>query len=245
MAGTEYERSLAALPEASRKALLLGRWDCFEGAVFSEWNYRIHTCNPFPSPVTWDLWRGCDDGYKSPACVLWCADDGDGHIFVLQELYQRGLTPSAMAHEVLAMDKEIPIYYGPEDVEPNDLPLSGVVDSASFADIGLGNESGRGGRAEIMNRLGCKWEPSAKGAGSRVAGLAAIHSRLALQRDGRPGLVIFRTCRNLIRTLPSLPYSTRNPEDLDSDAEDHCVDALRYSLTRVKHFFRSARVTGL
>jgi hypothetical protein len=35
LAGTEYERQLAALPEATRKALLLGRWDVFEGSVFS------------------------------------------------------------------------------------------------------------------------------------------------------------------------------------------------------------------
>jgi hypothetical protein len=30
-------------PEAQRKALLLGRWDSFEGMVFSEWNFRRHT----------------------------------------------------------------------------------------------------------------------------------------------------------------------------------------------------------
>jgi hypothetical protein len=30
LAGTEYERALAALPETSRKALLEGRWDVFE-----------------------------------------------------------------------------------------------------------------------------------------------------------------------------------------------------------------------
>lgn len=150
------------------------------------------------------------------------------------------MTPAVMANEVLAMDRQIPIYFSPDDISPNDMALSGVIDSAAFADTGMG-----GGRADVMNSLGCRWTPCEKGAGSRLAGLSAIHSRLALERDGRPGLVVFRACRNLIRTLPALPYSPRNPEDLDTNAEDHAVDALRYGLTRVKHFFRSVRVIGI
>ena len=72
-----------------------------------------------------------------------------------------------------------------------------------------------------------------------MAGLAAIHGH-HLQRDGRPGLVIFTNCRNLIRTLPALPYSTRTL-DVDTNAEDHAVDALRYGLTRKASFFRSVK----
>ena len=115
-----------------------------------------------------------------------------------------------------------------------------MIDAASFADVGLG-----GGRANHMNSLGCKWEPSEKGPGLRLAGLAAIHSRLALSDDGKPRLIIFRTCRNLIRTLPALPYSTRNPEDGDPDYEDHAVEALRVGLTRKLWITRIVPVFGL
>ncbi len=62
LAKTDYARSLEALPEAQRKALLLGRWDCFEGAVFSEWDYEHHTCEPFEVPESWEMWRAWDDG---------------------------------------------------------------------------------------------------------------------------------------------------------------------------------------
>jgi hypothetical protein len=55
----------------------------------------------------------------------------------------------------------------------------------------------------------------------------------------------FRSCRNLIRTLPTMCYDPRHVEDIDGPSEDHCVDALHYGLTRVKHFFRSVRTTGL
>jgi hypothetical protein len=39
-----------------------------------------------------------------------------------------------------------------------------------------------------------------------------------------------RACKNLIRTLPALPYSASHPEDVASNCDDHCYDALRYAL---------------
>jgi hypothetical protein len=51
---------------------------------------------------------------------------------------------------------------------------------------------------------------------------------------------VFRNCKNLIRTLAALPYSERDHEDLDTDAEAHAVDVLQYGL--VWENDRSARV---
>ena len=46
----------------------------------------------------------------------------------------------------------------------------------------------------------------------------------------------FKTCRNLIRTLGSLPTDSKNPEDVDTNAEDHAYDALRYGcMSRPTH----------
>jgi hypothetical protein len=42
-------------------------------------------------------------------------------------------------------------------------------------------------------------------------------------------------CPNLIRTLPALVHDQHDPEDVDSDSEDHAPDAGRYGLmTRMK-----------
>jgi len=214
LANTSYARQLAALPEASRKALLLGRWDVFEGSVFSEWDPRIHVCDPFPIPDEWPMWRGADDGFAQPACTLWFAHDKiHDRIYVTQELYRSGMTPETFAEAVRVLDGE--------------RTLDGVIDSASFADVGMG-----GGRANVMNKLGCKWRPSEKGAGSRLAGKSAIHARLALHSDGLPGLIVFRNCQNLIRTLPTLPYSTTHREDVADYTEDHAYEALRIGLNR-------------
>jgi hypothetical protein len=238
----DYERQLLDMPAAQRKAYLLGDWSAYVGQVFDEWDYNLHVCAPFPIPAEWEIWRGCDDGFAAPAACLWLAhDDIHDRVYVIAELYQRGLTPEALAHAVLRIDRTLQLSDA-GDLFENDLPLSGIIDSAAFAEIGLGTSGGKGSRGDIMNTHGCKWKPSEKGVGSRLAGIAAIHTRLALKRDGRPGLIVFNTCRNLIRTLPAMVYSRSNPEDIDDSCEQHGVDALRYALTRKKITFRLRKV---
>jgi hypothetical protein len=46
-----------------------------------------------------------------------------------------------------------------------------------------------------------------------------------------PRLRIFENCPNLIRQLSSLPLDKNNPEDVDTKAEDHAYDALRYMVS--------------
>ena len=64
--------------------------------------------------------------------------------------------------------------------------MDGIIDRASFADIGQG-----GGRADQMNATDCRWQPSEKGIDSRIAGKSHVHSRLALRADGEAGLLTF------------------------------------------------------
>ena len=54
--------------------------------------------------------------------------------------------------------------------------------------------------------------------------------------DDEPGIRILANCRNLIRTLGTLPIDDKNPEDVDTNAEDHAYDALRYGcMSRPTH----------
>jgi Terminase large subunit, T4likevirus-type, N-terminal len=219
LANTEYARSLKSLPQAQYKALVEGRWDVYEGAVFGEFNPSMHVCEPFAVPNEWRQWRGCDDGFANPLACLWVAlDEVYDRIYVTAELYQSQLTPETAAAVILAMD-------GGRD-------LDGVIDSASFADTGM--VAGGGGRADVMNKFGCAWRPAPKGPASRLAGIALIHQRLAKRADGQPGLMIFSTCKNLIRELQGAVYSRTNVEDIDDSCSQHAIDALRYGLVRHK-----------
>jgi len=43
-------------------------------------------------------------------------------------------------------------------------------------------------------------------------------------------MVFFNTCTETISQLPAIPLDKKNPEDVDTHAEDHLYDALRYGI---------------
>ena len=47
-----------------------------------------------------------------------------------------------------------------------------------------------------------------------------------------PRLVVFNSCEHWWRTMTELRESPKNPEDVDTDAEDHAVDCSRYGIMR-------------
>ena len=55
-----------------------------------------------------------------------------------------------------------------------------------------------------------------------------LHNRLAFDDEGIPMLYIFSTCKHFIRTVPALVYSQIDVEDIDTTAEDHIYDEVRY-----------------
>ena len=208
----DYLIMLASLPEIQRRQFLEGDWNAFDSAAFPEFNKDVHVVAPFEIPNTWVRFRTCDWGYSSPACVLWIAVDYDDTLWVYRELYVTRLTADDFANTVLSMEEGEYISYG-------------VLDSSTWAKRGDIGPS----IAESMIREGCKWRPSDRSPKSRVSGKLEIHKRLSVNSETNvPGMKVFSSCRNLIRTLPALPLDDRNPEDVDTKAEDHAYDALRY-----------------
>lgn len=243
LAGTSYELDLDALPEETRKMLKDGRWDVTAGAMFSEFDHRKHTCDAFALPYQIKLWRGSDDGFNAPACVLWFAEM-DRRIYVVGELYRDKMTPEIMAEEVKRRDLLIPLRDADKPPVFNTNILRGAIDSSAFNESGMGPASGTG-RGQKMNSLGCNWSPAQKGPGSRIAGANMIHSVLKALPDGKPGLIIFKNCKNLIRTLPTLPRDEGNVEDVDTDSEDHAYDGLRYGLQYSERTVKQTKLSGL
>ena len=82
-----------------------------------------------------------------------------------------------------------------------------------------------------MIQQGCRWRPSDRSKGSRVAGKNEIHRRLQVDEyTEEPRIVFFSNCTNMIAQLPALPIDKKNPEDIDTTSEDHLYDALRYGI---------------
>ena len=82
-----------------------------------------------------------------------------------------------------------------------------------------------------MNMKGCRWRPSDRSRGSRVAGKNEIHRRLQVDEfTEKPRLAFMSNCTHTLAQIPIIPLDKKNPEDVDTKAEDHLYDALRYGV---------------
>jgi hypothetical protein len=85
-----------------------------------------------------------------------------------------------------------------------------------------------------MLAAGVRWERSDKNPGSRVNGWELIRQRLSESKKHpmeKPGLFVFEHCRQFLRTVPTLPRDEKKPDDIDTDAEDHIADEVRYRVS--------------
>ena len=58
--------------------------------------------------------------------------------------------------------------------------------------------------------------------------VCSVFGRAGFDENGYPMFYVFKTCKDFIRTLPTLCYDPVKVEDVDSDGEDHQADELRY-----------------
>lgn len=224
----EYISRLAALPENEKKALLYGDWDSFSGQVFTEWRNNpdgysnhidTHVINPFKVPDSWKMYRGFDFGYSRPFSVGWYAIDHDGRMYRIRELYGCTATPNdGVRWEPGEIAKHIRLIEK-EDRNLKNKHIIGIADPSIF------DESRGESVAKMMERNGVYFE---KADNTRIAGKMQIHNRLAFDERGIPMLYVFNTCKHFIRTVPSLVYSQSDVEDIDTTAEDHIYDEVRY-----------------
>lgn len=215
-----YSRQLDSLSDPDlKRALRSGDWDIFSGQVFTEWRREkddgkpFHVIDPFPIPSFWTKWMAYDWGYNTYAAALWFARDPQTtRIFVYREFYKHAMAASAQAEEILSLD-------------------SSEVISTRWADPSLWKQHGNVETGEsvaaIFEKSGLIFQPANN---DRKSGLNAVHEALSTLPDGLPGVQFFSNCVNCIRTIPSLPYDPHKQEDVDTRAEDHCFDDLRYGL---------------
>lgn len=210
----QYVAGLANLPKAQREALLEGSWDVIEGQYFTEWDRNLHVMSPFTIPPWWTRIRCIDYGHFAPFACLWIAFDADDHAVVYREAYETQLTPRQQCEFILASQGV------------GEKIAYTTIDPSTYAKTGVG--------VPIAQQYIDNGVPVRRALNARVDGWARVRDflRASADADGHVhvGLRVFSTCTNLIRTLPMLVHDTTNPEDLDSDGEDHAADALRYGL---------------
>lgn len=206
-----------------RRALLLGDWDIIRGAAFPEFRREVHVIeNKAPDPKA-KHWRSMDWGLAKPYSCLWYQQDYDGDVVIWNQLKGCGEKAGEGSREtpeqvmVKIMDLE-------DNHELN--VTEGWLDGACFSADQTENDI-----AKQLGGLKMGWRAAAKGPGSRVRHKQLVHDMLKVV-NGQSRLRIMERCEPLITTLTTIQRSKNNPEDVDTDGDDHDFDSLRYGLAK-------------
>lgn len=243
---------------AMAKAWLVGSWDIVAGGMFGDlWRPHHHVKPRFKVPNGWRVDRSFDWGSSRPFSVGWWAQsdgsdylDADGKwrstvrgdLFRVAEWYGFTGKPNEglqmLASEVAKGIVEREVKWGWKTptwsrVKP------GPADSSIFT-----TENGNCVAVDMAKKVrlengmeypGVTWSAADKRPGSRKPGWeqCRILLKQALpNKDGRPrekpGMFVFDTCEQFLRVFPSLPRDEKDPDDVDTDSEDHIGDEVRY-----------------
>jgi hypothetical protein len=218
-------------PELVR-AWLEGDWNVIEGAFFPEFTTKRHVIRPFRIPEYWTRFRSGDWGSARPYAFGWYAvvqDDTphDNHLLPRGAVIRyRELYGASAPNIGLRQPAEVVAQIVRHQDLDDDIQYS-VLDPSAFSVVAGPSV------AETFARAGVYMRPadnSRKSTPKRMGGFDQIRARLRGDPHGEPQVYIFDHCRNLIRTLPMMQHSERDPEDMDTEGEDHAVDEFRYAL---------------
>ena len=209
---TGYVSMLESLPEDLRRAWLEGNWNVFAGQYFTEFKEELHVMEPFPIPEYWRRYFTMDYGLDMLA-GYWIAVDEGGRAYVYREVFESGLLMSQAAQKIKELTNEkIYAHIAPPDMW-NRRQDTGKSVADNFAELGI---------------------PLVKAKNDRVQGWYNLKEWLKPVQDEMgqtiPNLRIFRSCRNLIKSLPVLQFDRLNPNACAKEPHEytHAPDAIRY-----------------
>jgi hypothetical protein len=213
------------------RAWLEGDWNIVEGAFFDKWS-AANVVPPFPIPGEWKRLRSFDWGYATPFSVGWWAV-ADDPVTVAGRRIPRG---------ALVRYRE---WYGSDGRPDQGLHLAAEAVAAGIlereraageqvtwgvADPSIFQRASGPSIAERMAAARCAFgrgDNTRVGRAGAMSGWDQVRARIVGQGEG-PMLFVFSTCRDFLRTVPALGHDPHRPEDLDTRAEDHIADEMRY-----------------
>lgn len=234
----DYYKTLLALPYKLRRAWLYGDWSVMEGMYFEDfvdrpefYQEKRHThvipAEGFVIPNYWKIYGAFDWGYNKPFAALYFAVDQDDVIYLIAELYGvKRVDGMVQADEGLRWTRE-KVFSELQRLEREHPLLRGRKISYRVADPAIWDAQYGESTAEVAAKYGIHY---IKGDHARIPGWLQCHNRLQFDEEGYPRFYVLDSCRDFIRTIPTLVYDEHNPEDLDSKGEDHAADAWRYFL---------------
>lgn len=195
----------------------LGEFRKMKGLVYPEFARDTHVVHHDINP-SWQFYITGDFGYTNPSAILLVGTDRDDNWYVLDEIYQTGLTTEALASQIKNMigGRFITSLYG------DSAAAQTIADLATYQ----------------LYFQPVKKEGSNEG--SIRQGIAEVARRLKVQElTAKPKLFVNPKCANLIYEFetyhwPDKPFD-RNQREVPVKENDHALDALRYLAMMVKN----------
>jgi len=251
----EYVAELESITDDNlRRAWLFGDWDIVTGGAFDDvWDRRKHVLPRFVIPDGWRVDRAFDWGSSHPFSVGWFAEsDGtealipyEGKVFSFcpprgtlvqifewygckrdkqgqMEFENKGIKLGSGAIAKGIVEREISLL---ANGWISKKPYPGPADNQ----IGSVTDTEKDTTAKTMADNGIEWTTSDKASGARAIGMQIVRDKLeAVKKNEGPGLYFMSNCIASISTIPTLPRDEDKLDDVDTDAEDHCYDMVRY-----------------
>lgn len=222
-----YITRLNNLPEPWRTAYMYGDWNLFMGQAFM-FSERHHVIKPMPIPDGAPLYWTFDWGFGKPFSMGWWWIDADGRFYRFTELY--GQMPGAEANtgvrwtDAVIADKLL-AHEEKHGIGGKDIHRIGSPDCWSKKPDYKGGGQGPS-TAETFASKGIIMRP---GDPNRILKIRQFHERLRIPTEvdgaeGTPMMLVYDTCHDFIRTIPTLQTDEKNREDVDTDGEDHAYD---------------------
>ena len=248
--------------ENKKKSWFTGSWEITAGGALDDvWNKRVHVIPRFKLPEDWKILdRSLDDGSSHPFSIGWWVEaTGEevdvpypvapgmkygengfykwcpiaGSLIQIDEWYgfdgkygsNKGIKKGSrfIAKGIVEREFELVI----QGWIPR-LPSAGPADNRIRT-----HDPDKESAEQTMQKEGVYWEMTDKSPGSRVNGLQAVRDRLQAALDGEGEALYFMdNCVSSIVTLPILPRDPKKIDDVNTKAEDHPYDMVRYRVAK-------------
>lgn len=230
------------------------------GMFDDSWDADFNIVKAFPIPPTWKIDRSFDWGSSHPFSVGWWAQSNGediimpgglvkntvrGDLFRIREWYGWTGKPNegirALATDISRGIVERELRWGFRRIKDDWCRVRpGPADSQIFS-----AENGNCIATDMEQRVrlddghrypGIRWIAADKRPGSRKTGWEQTRQMLKNAHPPeygvreKPGLFVWEVCEQFQRTVPVLPRDEDDPDDVDTDAEDHVADEVRYKV---------------
>ncbi len=244
------------------RAWLEGDWDIVAGGFFDDiFRAEKHILKPFAIPENWSIVVGFDWGFSAPSALAIFARVNEMPPGLADRLgisFPRGSLIHVKEWYTVQKDESgfykpnVGLKYTNEEIGAGiarrlkNLPRPRI----AVADPSIFNENGGPSSYERM-QIGAKQEGYTlnftKADNNRQSGWSRMRELLRNAGEDKPereGLWVFDSCENWLRTVPVLPSDRLKPDDVDTDAEDHCADATRYACMTKSRVPKMAKFFG-